>query len=74
MGKWKLGEYYQTTDIELIPEKSIGRIEVTHWHLDVTFHEDSNKTLDKIDTQNQNILRKLALSILKLLDVGKKEA
>jgi hypothetical protein len=45
-----------------------------HWHLDVIFREDSNKILDKISAQNKNILRKLALSILKLLDVGKKRS
>jgi hypothetical protein len=35
-------------------------IEVIHLHLYVTFREDSNKTLDKIAAQKQNILRKLA--------------
>jgi len=47
-------------------------IESMHWHLDVTFKEDSNKTLDSVAALNLNILRKLALSILKLIDVGKK--
>lgn len=47
-------------------------IESMHWHLDVTFKEDANKTLDSQAQQNLSILRKLALSILKLIDVGKK--
>jgi predicted transposase YbfD/YdcC len=49
-------------------------IESMHWHLDVTFREDSNKTLDSTAAQNLNILRKLALRILKLVDVGKKRS
>ena len=47
-------------------------IESMHWHLDVTFKEDANKTLDTTAAQNLSILRKIALSILKLIDVGKK--
>jgi len=47
-------------------------IESMHWHLDVTFKEDANKTLDPQAQQNLSILRKLALTILKLIDVGKK--
>lgn len=50
-------------------------VEVMHWHLDVTFKEDANKTLDKIAAQNTNILRKWALSILKTVDfVNKKQS
>ena len=47
-------------------------IESMHWHLDVTFKEDACKTLETTAAQNLNILRKIALSILKLVDVGKK--
>ena len=47
-------------------------IESMHWHLDVTFREDSCKTLETTAAQNLNILRKLALSILRVIDVGKK--
>jgi len=47
-------------------------IESMHWHLDVTFKEDSNKTLETTAATNLNILRKIALSILKIIDVGKK--
>jgi predicted transposase YbfD/YdcC len=46
-------------------------IESMHGHLDVTFREDHNRTLDKTAAQNLNIIRKWALSILKLLDLGK---
>lgn len=44
-------------------------VESMHWHLDVTFKEDANTTLDKISAQNLNIIRKWSLSILKLLDI-----
>lgn len=47
-------------------------IEIMHWHLDVTFKEDSNKTIEETANKNMNIIRKWALSILKLLDMGKK--
>lgn len=47
-------------------------VESHHWHLDVTFHEDDDHTLEKQAAFNQNILRKLALSVLKLFDTGKK--
>ena len=46
-------------------------VENMHWHLDVTFREDHNQALDKTAAQNLNIIRKWALSILKLLDLGK---
>ena len=48
-------------------------VESMHWQLDVTFREDANHTLDKIAAQNQNVIRKWCLSILKLLEIrGKK--
>jgi predicted transposase YbfD/YdcC len=47
-------------------------VEIYHWHLDVTLKEDENHTLDKKSAFNMNILRKLALSILKLYEAGKK--
>lgn len=48
-------------------------VESMHWHLDVTFKEDANTTLDKLSAQNLNIIRKWSLSILKLLEIrGKK--
>ena len=47
-------------------------VESYHWHLDVTFREDDNQTLDKQAAFNLNIIRKLALNILKLFEVGNK--
>ena len=47
-------------------------VESYHWHLDVTFREDADKTLDNHVAYNLNIMRKLALNILKLFDVGRK--
>lgn len=63
-------------DIELF-SKAIRKhwsVEIMHWHLDVTFKEDANKTLDKDAAQNMNIIRKWALSILKTVDFGKKQS
>ena len=61
-------------DIDLFSRAVRGHwsIESMHWHLDVTFREDHNKTLEKTAAENLNIIRKLALSILKILDLGKK--
>lgn len=47
-------------------------VESMHWHLDVTFREDHNQTLEKTAAENMNILRKLALSILKTFELDKK--
>lgn len=47
-------------------------VESYHWQLDVTFREDADRTLDKHVAYNLNILRKLAINLLKLLDVGRK--
>jgi len=47
-------------------------VESYHWHLDVTFREDANHTLEKQAAFNLNIVRKLALNILKIFEVGKK--
>ena len=49
-------------------------VESYHWHLDVTFREDSNRTIDKQSAYNLNVLRKLAANTLKLLDICKKGA
>lgn len=43
-----------------------------HWHLDYTLKEDSCKVIDKKAAFNLNIIRKNALSMLKIIDVGKK--
>jgi predicted transposase YbfD/YdcC len=47
-------------------------VESYHWSLDVTFREDADRTMDKQAAYNLNILRKLALNFLKLVDVGYK--
>lgn len=47
-------------------------VERYHWHLDVTFREDGSHTLEKQAAYNLNIIRKLALNILKLIEVGSK--
>lgn len=49
-------------------------IESMHWHLDVTFKEDSSRTLDKTAALNLNIVNKLSLSILKELNLNKKHS
>ena len=46
-------------------------VEVMHWHLDVTFREDANHTIDKMAAQNLNIIRKFSLSILKMVEILK---
>lgn len=46
-------------------------VESMHWHLDVTFREDANQTLDKQAAQNLNIIRKWSLSILKMIEIMK---
>ena len=63
-------------DIELFERAVRGHwaIESMHWHLDVTFREDYNSTLDKQAALNLNIIRKFCLNILKLLDIGRKDA
>ena len=60
-------------DIELINRAVRGHwsIESMHWHPDVTFREDANTTIDKMAAQNQNIIRKWSLSILKTAEVSK---
>lgn len=60
-------------DIETISRTVRGHwsIESMHWHLDVTFREDANTTLDKMSAQNLNIIRKWSLSILKLMELTK---
>lgn len=45
-------------------------IESMHWHLDVTFGEDADKTLDKTAALNHSNIRKLCLAILRQLKMG----
>ncbi len=60
-------------DIELISRAVRGHwsIESMHWHLDVTFREDANTTIDKTAAQNLNIIRKWSLSILKPAQISR---
>ena len=43
-----------------------------HWHLDYTLKEDYSTIIDKKVGLNLNIIRKSVLSMLKILDLGKK--
>jgi len=52
--------------------RSHWMVESYHWHLDVTFREDANRTIEKAAAYNLNIIRKIAINTLKLLDVGYK--
>lgn len=47
-------------------------VESYHWHLDVTFREDGNHTIEKRAAYHLNIMRKLSLNLLKLIEVGSK--
>jgi predicted transposase YbfD/YdcC len=47
-------------------------VESFHWHLDVTFREDDNHTLEKQAAYNLNIMKKLAINVLKIFEIGKK--
>jgi predicted transposase YbfD/YdcC len=51
--------------------RSHWMVESYHWHLDVTFREDANHTIDQTAAYNLNIMKKMALNTLKILDVGK---
>ncbi len=59
-------------DIETLSRAVRGHwsIESMHWQLDVTFREDANTTIDKMAAQNQNIIRKWCLSILKMAELS----
>lgn len=63
------------TDIDLLSNAVRGHwsIESMHWHLDVTFREDFNNTIDKNAAQNHNIIRKWCLSILKMIDLTRRK-
>lgn len=62
-------------DVELFARtvREHWSIEIMHWHLDVTFREDANTTLDKTAAQNLNIINKWCLSILKLFQIGNRK-
>jgi len=70
--KTKEYRYYITslTDIELCADAirtHWGIENQLHWHLDVTFSEDDNSTMDKNAFNNLSIMNKMALSLLKLI-------
>ena len=46
-------------------------VETMHWYLDVLFKEDSNHTLNKTAAVNQNLIRKMCLSMLKHINLYK---
>ena len=58
-------------NIELFSRAVRGHrsVESMHWHLDVTFREDGNQSLNRLAAQNLSIIRKWRLSILKLLEL-----
>jgi predicted transposase YbfD/YdcC len=53
--------------------RSHWMVESYHWHLDVTFREDANHTMEKTAAFNLNIMKKVAINTLKLVDVGVKK-
>jgi predicted transposase YbfD/YdcC len=75
--KSKERRYYisSLTDIELCADaiRSHWGIEnQLHWHLDVSFSEDDNTTMDKNAFNNLSIMNKMALSLLKLIQPAHK--
>ena len=70
--KTKERRYYiaSLTDVELCADaiRSHWGIEnQLHWHLDVTFSEDDNTTMDKNAFNNLSIMKKMVLSLLKII-------
>jgi predicted transposase YbfD/YdcC len=77
-GKTSIEERYFISSLA-VDAKEIARairghwmVESYHWQLDVTFREDADQTLDRHVAFNLNILRKLSLNLLKLVNVGRK--
>ena len=63
--------YYiaSVTDVVLCADAIRGHWGVEnrlHWHLDVSFHEDDNTTVDKHAFNNLSLINKMTLSLLKL--------
>jgi len=72
--KVSVADFHESLSLDV---KEIARVirghwlvESAHWHLDVTFGEDANRTLDRVAAFNLNILRKLVLNFLKILDLS----
>lgn len=58
------------TDIELFARATRehwGVENSLHWHLDVTFKDDRNTTVEKTGAKNLQVLKKIALGVLKLV-------
>jgi predicted transposase YbfD/YdcC len=49
--------------------RSHWMVESYHWHLDVTFREDANRTIEKNAAYNLNIMKKIAINTLKIFDI-----
>ena len=47
-------------------------VESHHWHLDVTFREDDNHTLEKQAAFNLSIIKKWAINVLRIFEIGNK--
>lgn len=57
------------TDVDTISEAIRGHWSVEnklHWHLDVTFGDDTDMTTDRAAYQNYSLMRKMALNIYKI--------
>ena len=63
--------YYITSlkDVELAADAIRGHwgVESMHWHLDYSFCEDENTTMDKTAFQNYSLINKMVLSLCKLM-------
>jgi predicted transposase YbfD/YdcC len=71
-GKQTVEERYyiaSVTDVELCADAIRGHWGVEnrlHWHLDVSFNEDGNTTVDRNAFSNLSLINKMTLSMLKL--------
>jgi len=45
-------------------------VESYHWHLDVMFQDDANGMVNKATAYNLNIVKKMAMNMLRLVDVS----
>lgn len=57
-------------DVELFERAVRGHWEIEnglHWHLDFTFRDDKNTSMEKTGAKNLQIMKKIALSILSLV-------
>ena len=67
--------FYATdlTDLEVIADaiRSHWQIEEFHWHLDVSFNEDDNSTMNRNAFENLSLLIKLCVHILSLVQSKK---